>query len=360
MLDLALLLLWPTDGPRWVLSELAPSEGYRIEMPGDPIPLPADADGDGVNELLLADAPGDWFAGRLRVVSPITGQVLHEHETPLEWGEHFCTFPLSDLDRGGEAETALGFRQVDDSTSRTIALLDGEDGGLTFLRTVASQRPTDFHGFIVGVEGDLDLDGVDELRITTRNAEDGAQAEHTGWTEWVVSPVGGALVEQREHAGPDAPVGCSWTLDVDLDGVADGWRWEEPWGWLSLFSGRTGKRLLEAERPESLNVSSGYPSMDALAGDLDGDSVPDWIAGDGEHNRDVLPIGWREDAGRVEIYSGRSGCILLSIQGADRHEGWGCRVGAAGDVNRDGIDDVFVGTDHGLWVLYGSRPGFWW
>lgn len=223
---LALLLLVPTDGPRWILSELAPSDGRLIEVPGDPIPLPADIDGDGVRELLLVEAPGDESPGRLRVVSAITGATIIEHAIPVQWGRHFYTLPLPDLDRGGEAETALTFKQDDAPTVRTIALLDGEEGGLTFLMT--NPPGHERLGFELGAGKDIDGDGIGDLRATTRHAKQAGQDKRHHWAEWVISSADGALLSRLEHEPEhDLPMlfgPTSWTLDVDLDGLDERWR----------------------------------------------------------------------------------------------------------------------------------------
>lgn len=122
--------------------------------------------------------------------------------------------------------------------------------------------------------------------------------------------------------------------------------------------------LLVPELAECLNFFSGLDgSASAPAGDVDADGEPDWIEGLRGHDPDLSATGgekYLENGGYFGLYSGRTGRVLLSVEGARQRDEWGRRVGAAGDVNGDGIDDVFVTSRCGLWVLYGRRAGFWW
>ncbi|MEW6297552.1 MAG: integrin alpha [Thermodesulfobacteriota bacterium] len=94
---------------------------------------------------------------------------------------------------------------------------------------------------------------------------------------------------------------------------------------------------------------TGFASSVAVVGDLDGDQVPDYLIGAYEYH-------WNGslNQGRAFVFSGRSGKVLFTLdnpsprQDATRnpHHGpaFGSAVAAAGDVNRDGVPDVFVGA----------------
>jgi hypothetical protein len=80
----------------------------------------------------------------------------------------------------------------------------------------------------------------------------------------------------------------------------------------------------------------------AGAGDVNGDGVPDFIAGaPGE-----IDYGWSPTHGMVRVYSGADASILHEWQAdvvtSSPYTRFGQRVSGGGDVNGDGYDDVLV------------------
>jgi hypothetical protein len=70
------------------------------------------------------------------------------------------------------------------------------------------------------------------------------------------------------------------------------------------------------------------------AGDVNKDGYPDFIVGGDE----IGKIGF------ATVFSGKDGQVLLNLRGIDTNDTFGRAVGAAGDVNKDGYDDVIVGA----------------
>ena len=74
------------------------------------------------------------------------------------------------------------------------------------------------------------------------------------------------------------------------------------------------------------------------AGDVNADGVPDFIAG-GSRDETMGAM-----AGQAKVYSGLDGSVLHTFYGGAAGDEFGETVGAAGDVDGDGYDDVIVGS----------------
>jgi len=95
------------------------------------------------------------------------------------------------------------------------------------------------------------------------------------------------------------------------------------------------------------------------AGDFNGDGYDDIIVGAPDNDA----AGF--NAGRVYIYSGKTGLLLLLVTGEATRDSLGYAVDGAGDVNNDGYDDIiigaggndFAGADAGRAYVFYGRPG---
>ena len=87
-------------------------------------------------------------------------------------------------------------------------------------------------------------------------------------------------------------------------------------------------------------------------GDVDGDGVNDVVTSAPTHGAKA------SNAGRIYVYSGRSGALLWTADG-DPGDQLGTGVEAAGDTNRDGIPDVVASGPAGAGVgrIYSGRDG---
>lgn len=77
-----------------------------------------------------------------------------------------------------------------------------------------------------------------------------------------------------------------------------------------------------------------------VAGDLNGDQVPDYVIGDPSFD-----TGTVEDVGTVEAYSGATGLLLWQITGTDYWDQFGLELLAMEDRNGDGIPEILVSTN---------------
>ncbi len=143
--------------------------------------------------------------------------------------------------------------------------------------------------------------------------------------------------------------------DVDGDGVAD-FVTSAPTsaaagkdaGRVYVYSTKTGRLLWKTDGAAGDQLGTGVE----LAGDVNGDGVPDVVAG--------APGG-----GKAYVYSGKDGRVLLTLTAENKDDTFGRHVTSAGDVDHDGHDDVLVGApnnaaggkDAGRAYLYSGKDG---
>jgi hypothetical protein len=106
-----------------------------------------------------------------------------------------------------------------------------------------------------------------------------------------------------------------------------------------LAAGAHGQVLytLESANPESLGF---FGVSVSGAGDVDNDGYEDVVVAG------HLEDGGAADAGRVYVFSGQTGGVLYTLESSSPEVSgdFGCSVSGAGDVNNDGYDDVIVGA----------------
>lgn len=106
-------------------------------------------------------------------------------------------------------------------------------------------------------------------------------------------------------------------------------------GKLRLVSGQTGATILE-RTGTSTNWQLGF-SVAAL-GDVNGDGVPDFVAG----APGASPAG--SNSGLARVYSGSNGSTLYDFNGSASNRRRGYSVSGIGDINGDGRADIVVGS----------------
>ncbi|MEO8276903.1 MAG: FG-GAP-like repeat-containing protein [Thermoanaerobaculia bacterium] len=89
-------------------------------------------------------------------------------------------------------------------------------------------------------------------------------------------------------------------------------------------------------------------------GDVDGDHVPDIVTSAPTHS---LVAGKQDKAGRIYVYSTKSGKLLWTADG-NAGDQLGTGIEGAGDTNADGVPDVIAGAPYASYAkVYSGRDG---
>ncbi|MFA6548848.1 MAG: integrin alpha, partial [Candidatus Margulisiibacteriota bacterium] len=117
-----------------------------------------------------------------------------------------------------------------------------------------------------------------------------------------------------------------------------------------VYSGATGTVLYTLN---GAAAGDNFGASVSTAGDVNGDGKSDFIVG-----ADLTdPAGVGTNAGTAYVYSGATGTLLYSRNGAAAGDNFGHSVSTAGDVNGDGKSDFIVGAYFAIPVGVGAEAG---
>ena len=277
---------------------------------------------------------------------------------------------VGDLDDLGWSVAGAGDVDQDAIPDILVGAPDTDAGGLlnagsalvysgannTLLLRLDGQAAGDSFGHAVACAGDLDGDGADDLLIgapwASPNglASAGSAFVHSGRTGAQLLRIDGANASGglgRAVCGPG---------DLDGDGTPDllvgspGTYSSSSGGSVSLYSGATGTLIYQITAGLGLSNRSLGLALGAV-GDVDGDGVPDFLAGDPDER---WPIAG--DCGGAILVSGASGAIIHAFQGEKGGDQFGCAVAGGEDLNLDGIPDLVIGSLNAEFPLTVNSP----
>jgi len=286
----------------------------------------ADLDRDGADEVIAGEPgiPVSDDPGVAWVQSGRTGRVIHRLVGRTGDQNGFAITDAGDIDRDGKHDILSGApRQLSDTEGHAY-LYSGRTGKL--LHTFAGRVTGDGFGAAV-TSADVNRDGRNDLVV-------GAPFHPGGGIAYVFSGRTFRLLYTIPAPDPDHTFGygTGMTEDVNRDHrpdliVGGG-------GAAFVFSGRDGT-LLYPLPPSAAPRQFGTFFL-AGVGDLDHDHVPD------VYGADYGAADNGANSGFAGVYSGRDGTLLRSWTGA-AGDGLGPGRGA-GDVNRDHVNDISVGS----------------
>jgi len=296
-----------------------------------------DIDGDGRTDVILS-APG---SSTCRVYSGATGQLIH-NLIPVPAGGQFG-YGIADAgDVDGDQIHDIIVGAISSGVGGRAFVFSGATGAIIW--TFEGEASGDQFGYGVAGAGDVNGDGRADLLV---GAPSNDAAFSNGGRAYIFSGLDASLIRTFEGEGINDKLGSgtAGTGDIDGDSVGDqivGAPGGGPGnlGRAYVYSGATGSLIFNTDSEAGGSAYGVF--FVAGAGDVNNDGTRDVYVGD---------YGANSGRGKAYVYSGVGGSALHVFPG---QPGEGVGPGrAAGDVNRDGFNDLIIGH----WTSSTGAPG---
>lgn len=315
-----------------------------------------DVDGDGSADYLISAPFADGAAvlcGVVTVYSGASGSPLYQVSGEAT-GDDFgiAAAATGDVDGDGSGDFLVGARFNDASGADAGAayLYSGRTGAL--LRRVLGDSPGDAFGTGVGGAGDVDNDGRPDFLVGAIGDDN---TYYAAGSARLFSGSTGAVLATLNGRGLGEQFG--WVLggmgDLTGDGRAEFFVAAPGARDTGAQAGRvdiySGRSYAPLIRYYGEHALDTFGYAAANAGDCNGDGLDDLAAGAFQNSNGAA------SGGNVRVHSGADGSLLLSVDGTGQGDRLGFAVDGAGDVDGDGLDDVLIGTP--LADLTGTNSG---
>ncbi len=239
---------------------------------------------------------------------------------------------LGDVNADGAGDYAVGMPGVSSNRGR-VRVYSGKTGATIW--TVDGPSSGDLYGFALSTTGDVNGDGRRELLIGAPGANNtGGQFDlRSGLNGAILATVGSGAFSD-DFGQSVAGVG-----DIDGDGDQD---------WLVGALGNAGLGRVEVWsaaggliRTHTSGVASDSFGWSVGGGyDLNYDGRPDYVVGAPDWNN-----GTTSDVGRVHVYNGASGALLVTKTGDGQYDRFGFSVAMTlGTQSQSGLGNIVVGA----------------
>ena len=230
------------------------------------------------------------------------------------------------------AQCLVGLREAGPLLHGRLSVRSGVDAA-EILRVDGASEYLEL-GYDLAALGDVDGDGRADLAVS---APASFLATAPGFVR-AISGANGATLWQRDPSASDARPGVRLAAfaDLDQDGVRE-LAVAEQLAPLSsavhVLDGASGALLYTIHPPAGAGGAFGDEL--GAAGDFDADGKIDLAVGD---------PSFANSTGRVTVHSGRNGVLLASFDGPSVGASFGATLAHVGDVDADGVPDLFVGA----------------
>lgn len=247
---------------------------------------------------------------------------------------------VGDVDGDGVPDWAAGAPDSDlmSEGGGSLQIYSGSDGSSIWRKDGMDGEGL---GRAIAGAGDLNGDGYADVLVGAIRAgrkKGGAVIAYSGFD--------GSVLYQRYGSGGGFGYSVSQTGDLDGDNVPD-WIAGAPEaafdGYVYVYSGKVGAFLFAMGGPDRTLFGESVAGID----DVDLDGVPDFAVG---APIDVSGGIYDDPPSRVYVYSGASGSEIYHAEGTDEWDLFGSGVVGTDDADGDGIGDLLVGAPVGRYA----------
>jgi len=306
------------------------------EYANDSSPISKDGDNDGLSDV---DDPTPLVMESYAAISTFNGDgFLDQFGTAVRG--------LGDLNGDGYDDFGVGayFDDNNGADSGSVRVISGATNSVLY--TVNGDAAGDYFGYSLSAAGDVNKDGYDDFVVGAYLDDNGGvDSLYENGSARVFSGIDGAILYTFDGDNADDNLGTSVSAagDVNGDGYPD----------ILVGIPTDDNNGIDSGSARVLSGSDGA-ILYTFSGDSAGDRLGTAVAGVGDVNNDgyadvVAGVPFddnnsRTNSGSVRVYSGFNGAVLYTLNGDTAGDRLGNSVSAAGDVNKDGYDDVLAGA----------------